>query len=157
MACSPALDWREVRLAGTGALALFPCKPIQEVRRVRLADADADMTLLSCQADGALWAFAHADVTDPARVGRALDELATASLRNIRASQSASAPGAVTGMTPNPSAMRMSAEGTRPDGTKVHVDTAVFAKGTHVFQATVVSPGADPAAVATFLDSVRWP
>lgn len=156
-ACTPPLDWREVRPADAGAVALFPCKPAQEVRRVRLAGADADMALLSCRADGALWALAHADVADPARVRSALEELADASLRNIRASASASAPAAVSGMTPNPGAVRLSADGVRPDGAKVHAETAVFAKGTRVFQATVLAPRADAAAAATFLDSVRWP
>jgi len=156
-ACSPPLDWREVRPAETGAVTLFPCKPTQEVRRVRLIDTEADMTLLACQTHGAVWAMAHIDVVDPAKVGQALDELASAALRNIGAAASASAPVSLPGMTPNPNAVRLGADGIRPDGAKVHTDTAVFAKGTRVFQATVLTSRPDPAAVDTFLGSVRWP
>jgi hypothetical protein len=157
-ACSPPLDWREVRSADVaGAAALFPCKPTKEARRVRLADTDPEMTLLACDADGALWALSHADVADPAKVAAALDQLSTAAMRNIGAAAPASAPVALQGMTPNPSAVRLRAQGVRPDGTKVRVDTAVFAKGTHVYQATVLASRPDATAADTFLTSVRWP
>jgi hypothetical protein len=156
-ACSPRLDWREVRSADVaGAVALFPCKPQKEVRRVRLADADREMTLLACHAEGALWALSHADVTEPAKVAAALDQLSTAGMRNIGAAASASAPVALHGMTPNPGAMRLRAEGVRPDGTKIRADTAVFARGTHVYQATVLASRPDATAADTFLTSVRW-
>ncbi|MFO1268454.1 MAG: hypothetical protein U1F67_17830, partial [Rubrivivax sp.] len=33
-ACSPALDWREVRPAGTAVVALMPCRPNASTRSV---------------------------------------------------------------------------------------------------------------------------
>ena len=35
VACSPALDWREVRPSGTRLLAMFPCKAGAQQRSVR--------------------------------------------------------------------------------------------------------------------------
>ena len=33
-ACSPALDWRQVRPDDTGVEAMFPCKPLSHARTV---------------------------------------------------------------------------------------------------------------------------
>jgi hypothetical protein len=156
-ACSPPLDWREVRPHGTGALLLFPCKPAEDARKVSLAGIDVEMTLLACEADGATWALAHADLGDPARVARALGELTDAAARNIAASRAASAPAAIPGMTPNPRASRLRAEGTRPNGAAIYSDTTVFARGTRVYQATVLSTAPHDAATAKFAASIRWP
>ena len=41
IACSPTLDWREARPEGSGVAALFPCRPDQHERTVRIAGADA--------------------------------------------------------------------------------------------------------------------
>ncbi len=59
-ACSPALDWREVRPDGSAARVLFPCQPKSQTRQAALAGARMPMTLLSCEADGQTFALAHA-------------------------------------------------------------------------------------------------
>jgi hypothetical protein len=156
-ACTPPLDWREIRPPETGAEVLFPCKPSQNVRRISMAGTEVDMALLVCEAGGATWALSHADVVDPARVTQALDELAGAAMRNVAASSPASAPVAIAGMTPNPRASRMRAAGRRPDGAEVHTDTTVFARGTRVYQITVLARRSSTAPVDTFVASVRWP
>ena len=40
--CSPALDWREVRVEGRDAFVLLPCKPAAHARQVRLAEGDVE-------------------------------------------------------------------------------------------------------------------
>ena len=82
-ACTPALDWREVRPEGAGLVALFPCKPDRQVRRLPLAGTVVEMSLWACSAAGATYAVAFADVGEPERVARALDELAASAARNI--------------------------------------------------------------------------
>jgi hypothetical protein len=154
-ACAPALNWREVRPEGSGVRALFPCKPTREARRLRLAGAEVEMTLHACSAAGATWALAHVDVADPVRVTPALRELAAAASRNVDARNAASAPLAVAGMTPNSEAQHLQFRGARPDGRPVSIQAAVFAYGTRVYQATVVSPPAEAGAVQTFFQGLR--
>jgi len=39
LACSPAFDWRETRPEGSGAVAMFPCRPVKQERSVRIGAA----------------------------------------------------------------------------------------------------------------------
>jgi len=158
--CTPALDWREVRLPGAGAVAAFPCKPSHESRRLLLVGRDVEMTLHACTAAGTTWGLSHADVADPSKVGPALDALSAAVVNNVRAAAApnrTNEPFTVTGMTPNPHAVRLRAVGTRPDGSAVTVEAAVFAKGTRVFQASMVGGKPDALSSQTFFSSLRLP
>jgi hypothetical protein len=158
-ACTPVLNWREVRLPGSGAVAAFPCKPSKESRRLALVGVDVDMTLHSCTAAGATWAVSDADVFQPSKVSPALDAMSAAVVNNIRTGlpRVANEPFTVAGMTPNPRATRLRASGTRPDGAAVTVETVVFAKGTRVFQATMLSEEPDQQSAQTFFTSLRFP
>lgn len=142
-ACSPTEDWREVRPAASGAKALFPCKPVSHARPVLLGGAPVDMTLLACEAGGSTYGLMHGDVVDPARVSTALQALADAAAANLGAPGGAALPWHVEGMTPHPLAGRWRLSGRLPDGSTVDEHLVLFAKGTRVFQATVV--GASPA------------
>jgi len=158
-ACTPALDWRDVRLPGSGAIAAFPCKPSHESRRLPLAGREVEMTLHSCIAAGTTWALSEADVIDPSKVGPALEAMSAAVTHNIHADQSSRSnePFTVAGMTPNPHAARLRLAGTRPDGGAMTVETAVFAKGTRVFQATMLSKKPDAQSSEMFFTSLRLP
>jgi hypothetical protein len=156
-ACSPTLNWRDVRPDGSGAEALFPCKPGHQSRKLMLAGAPVEMTLYACAAGGTTWALGFAEVGDPARVAPALAELAAAATRNVGAAGATGRALDVPGMTPNPQAQRLAFAGERPDGSAVQTHVAVFSKGTRVFQATAI--GASPAsdAVETFFGALRLP
>lgn len=156
-ACSPSEDWRDVRPAGSGAQLLFPCKPASQTRDVPLAGHPVPMTLLACRAGANTFAFAHADVVDPARVTPALRALADAAAANLGATPERGEPWRVDGMTPNPEARRLRFQGRLPDGTAVREDVVTFARGTRVFQATVVGPAPAPESVAVFFDNVKFP
>lgn len=153
-ACSPALDWRDVRPEGSTAVALFPCKPKSQSREAPLAGVPARITLLSCEAEGATFALAHADVADPARVGPALEEMAAALAANLQATEQRSAPAAIPGMTPGAAARRLEIRGRLPDGTPAQEAAALFAHGTRIYQAAVLGAQPGPAA-QVFLDGLR--
>lgn len=155
-ACAPALDWREVRLAHSGLSALFPCKPVSQVRRLRLGPQMVQMELHACTADGATWAVAHAELGDPARVGPALAELRDAAAANFTASGLKPRELQVEGATPNPASQRLQWQGRLPDGRAVSGQSAVFAKGTRVFQATVLTQEPDTQAMDNFFASLRF-
>jgi len=157
-ACSPTLDWREVRPSGAGLVTLFPCKPASQTRQLVLAGAAVEMALFACAAGGATYAVGVADMGQPQRVEHALVELVAAAARNIGAAAAPSAtPVRVEGMTPNPQALRHAFAGRLGNGQPVHETVAVFARGTRVFQATVVGARLDGDAVETFFGALRLP
>jgi len=155
-ACSPALDWREVRPEGTGLTLLLPCRPSQQVRTVALAGRDVRLALVACSAGGQTWAVAFADVGDPAAVGPALDGLRRAAARNLGAADAGSQALSVPGATPNAASARLALAGRLPDGAAVQEQVALFTRGTFVFQATVVGPALPADAVDTFFGGLRF-
>ena len=156
-ACTPTLDWREVRPEGSGVVAMFPCKPDSRTRTVTLAGAAVPLTLLACKAGGSTWALAHADLADPARVGSALAELRTAAAANLGAGAPVELPLKLDGVTPNPASGRVELSGRLPDGTPMQEQLALFTKGTRVFQATVLGPHLAADALEPFFSGLRLP
>jgi hypothetical protein len=154
--CAPSLDWREVWPEGSEAVVLFPCKPSHYARRVMLAGEPVTLALSACVAADATWALAHADVVDPARVGAALEALREAAAANVAAAASSPLPLRVPGATPNPRSVRLAMGGRLPDGKAVQEQVAVFAHGTRVFQATVLSAALPSEAADTFFGSLRF-
>lgn len=55
-ACSPALDWRDARLAGAGLSMLLPCKPQVQDRSVEVQGQPWSATLMACDAAGMTFA-----------------------------------------------------------------------------------------------------
>jgi hypothetical protein len=154
-ACSPALDWREVRVEGREAAVLLPCKPAAHARQVRLGDDSVTLTLQACQAAGMTWGVASADVADPTRVGAALQALREASVGNLGAPSAAALPLQVAGATPQDASGRAAYAGRRPDGQPVQAQVAVFSRGTVVYQATVLGERLSAEAADTFFGSLR--
>lgn len=156
-ACSPALDWREMRPEDSGAVAMFPCRPASHARPVRLAGGEVLLTLHSCSASEVTWALAVADLADPARVGPALDELRRSAAANIAAQQAHELALVVPGATPNPASGRVALAGQRADGAAVHEQMAVFTKGTRVYQATVIGPALPAEGLEIFFGGLKTP
>jgi hypothetical protein len=156
-ACTPTLDWREVRPDGAALTALFPCKPDSLTRQVPLADQKVELSLHRCSAGGATYGVAIADMGDPARVGPALAALAAAAVDNLDAPAPAVAALDVPGMTPNAEARRLSFAGQGPEGRALQGRVALFARGTQVYQATVIGERLDAEAVETFFNALRLP
>lgn len=155
-ACSPALDWREVRPGDSTLVAHFPCKPEHQARQVRLAEQTVRMVLHACTADNMTWALALADMGDPALVATALAELHAAAQRNMGATTTQVLKLDVEGSTPNPQAQRVAFAGRLPDGRAVNEQSAVFAKGTMVFQATALGGSLPTEAADMFFANLRF-
>jgi hypothetical protein len=157
VACSPALDWREVRADGGSLTALFPCRPEHRARAVPLAAGTVRMEMAACAAGGSTYALAYVDVADPAAVGAVLEALRRTAASNVGAGAPSVAPFAFPGTTPNPSAARLKVDGRLPDGTEVHEHAAFFVRGLRVYQASVI--GAEPSAegVETFIGGLKLP
>ena len=156
-ACSPTLDWRETRLEAS-LVALFPCRPVGQSRQLVLAGVPVAMSLQACEAGGNTYAVGLADVRDPAMVGPALLALREASTGKLSgaAEPAASNAWSVGGMTPQAAAGRWRLGGQRPDGSPLAMETAVFARGTWVVQASVIGGKPQAQAVSPFFEGLRF-
>ena len=157
-ACSPALNWREVRPAqADGLMALFPCKPDVHERVVPWPGlpAGATMHLLSCQTEAGTWALSYLTLPDVTLLAPALQELTMAMRRNLGSAAQLAGGGspisvrdlgpiAVPGMTPTPQAHGWHFQAQRPDGLGRPMDMDIrtwhFSHGKTVFQASVWRP-----------------
>jgi hypothetical protein len=159
--CSPTLDWRDVRPAGTAVTLQFPCRPVAQQRDVALAGPPVSLSLLACTAGGQTWALAYADLADPARVGPALAELRTSTLAKLNAAGTARPPLPlnVPGATPNPHSVRQRLNGqaaASAAGSVVQMELGVFTHGTHVFQASVLGNSVPGEGADNFFASIRF-
>ena len=136
-ACQPALNWREARPAGSGAVALFPCKPEVDQRQ--------GMGLAQCEARGGRFALSWADVPDPTQAGPALKAMPQALAAKLGQPLPPGQVLQVPGMTPMPEAAEY-----RLAGAAGVTRVAVFAHGGRVYQALVTMPQDDAAAWENF-------
>jgi hypothetical protein len=153
--CSPAFDWREVRPEASDVLAMFPCKPERAERDVPLGDRRVRMRLLSCSVDGTMFALSGSDVGDPAQVAGALSALRATAAANVGAPAASGVAFNVPGATPNAQAGRMQLDGRRPDGQPLVAHAAFFARGTAVWQATVMGRAPSGEAIETFFAGLQ--
>ena len=161
-ACTPSLNWRELRLAPTSAVALLPCKPDHAERSVPLGGAPTLLVVKGCEAGGATFALMTAQL--PA--GRAPDELLAgwqqATLANMRASgtsqkQAFRPPHGL----PLAHAQRVVAEGQGANGGVVHAQAVWTARaaeggGTELLHAVMYAARPQPAVADTFFEGIRW-
>lgn len=149
VACSPALDWREVRTEGAALTVWLPCKPQRRVREVDLAGARVSMEMLGCRADGSTWGLTGADVGEAARVGPALAALRKARTDNLGAPEaSASDVELPAGALRRPAVM-LRIDARDAEGAPLVERSLLFSSGTRVFHLAVI--GREPTADA--LDS----
>lgn len=147
-ACQPALNWREVRPAGSGALALFPCKP--EVAQRPAEAGQGAMGLAQCEAAGRRFSLSWAEAPDATQAGAALTAMSAALAAKLGQALPSAQPLSVPGMTPLPEAAQH-----RIAGPGDVVRLAVFAHGGRVYQALLSGPADDTAAWETFVGGLR--
>jgi hypothetical protein len=152
-ACSPSLDWRDVRPAGSGAQVLFPCKPEVNSRPVT-REQPGRMGLASCKAGGLSFSLAWAEVANPAQVTPALRQMRVALLTKLAAKPTPLQPLQVSGMTPNPEVGTQRLEGSAKAGSQ-QAQVALFTRGLWVYQAVMLGDKRDDNAWSNFADSIK--
>lgn len=155
VACSPALNWREIRPEASGLVALFPCKPDRFARTLVLAGGQARMHLVSCSVEGVTYALSYAALDDATRIAPALEQLRDAAAANIGGRLREPAPFAVDGMTPQALAQRWRLQGHAADGAAVQEQIGLFSKGLRIYQATVVGPQLNAEAADIFFGGLK--
>jgi hypothetical protein len=154
-ACSPPLDWRQVRPVGLELEAMFPCRPATLSRHVMLLQRRIEMAMHACAAGGSTYAVGAATLEDVRDVGAALTALRDAAASNVASSTTEEKAIQVPGATPHAESARLLLTGKRPDGTSVVEHIVVFAHGTRVYQALVVGDHPDTDAASTFFDGLK--
>lgn len=139
VACSPGLNWRDVRPTKAPLQALFPCKPEEAERRLPIGEQTVLMRMLACEADGATFTLAYADINQAPRLGEVLEVWRTATLRQAKAAPTTGVPFLPKGALGLSQSTKVVARGEKPDGSAVTIHAVWFAQGSTVFQAAVYS------------------
>ncbi len=163
LACSPALNWREVALAGSSAHALLPCKPDRTTRSVPLGGAPTELAVAGCDAAGATFAVMTATVPAGQPPDAVLTGWQQATLANMQADAASvqRSDFRPAGGLPLPHAQRIVAQGRRGDGRPVAAQAVWSARtapggGTELLHAVMYADRANPAAADAFFGGLGW-
>jgi hypothetical protein len=156
LACSPALNWREIRIESTGLKAMFPCKPDRAARTVTMPGGPVNLQALACDAQGATFAVLFAD-RDPGAAAEFLSLWQAATLAGLHS-------GAAqerklfrpAGALDLPQSLMLVVAGRRGDGSAVQGQLAWFVHGQQVFQAVVYADKLRPEAVEPFFSGLAF-
>lgn len=156
VACSPVLDWRDVKLAQTPLRLQLPCRAVAQERSIQLAGQRVQWHLMACSSGELTFGVAWADLGNPLLVSLALQELLAVAGTNMAASIDAAKPLLVPGATPHAASRQALLTGRRSDGQAVQMHLAVFTYGTAVFQVTALGPAVNTEVVGPLMDSLRF-
>ncbi len=157
-ACSPKLNWRDVQPGNSGLTLLLPCKPDQGEKIVPLGGRSTKMTMLGCDAGGATFAVAVADLGDAPNLPEVLTQWQGLTLSNMKAAPSTTQTRSlrVPGASAEPAPVLMLAQGQRPDGSAVNGWAAYFSKGSQVVQVVMYATAIEPVAAEIFFASIKF-
>jgi hypothetical protein len=156
--CSPKLNWRDVQPGNSGLTLLLPCKPDQGEKIVPLGGRPTKMTMLGCDAGGATFAVALADLGDAPNLPEVLTQWQALTLDNMKATLATTQtrPLRVPGAFSEPAPVLVAAQGQRPDGSAVNGWAAYFTKGSQVVQVVMYATAIEPVAAEIFFASIKF-
>lgn len=158
VACSPSFNWREVRPENTRLSLLLPCKPDKAQKIVPFGGQPTLLSMLGCDAGGATFAVAVADLRDASKAASTLAQWQSATLTNMKADPRASQVLALKlpGASSAPPPLRVLARGRRADGVAVSGQAGYFAHGSQVFQAVIYAGEIAPEVAETFFAGLKF-
>lgn len=142
-ACSPKLDWRQVKVEGTPLRVLLPCDPQVATRPVELGQGMGvvQMSMMGCDAQGATYAVSHFLVSEPSRAAEMLSYWQAAVLGQMNPGAPGQAPAGArqlgakedgpflpAGALNLPQSLRTTFEGVGPQGWKLTAHGVWFAR-----------------------------
>lgn len=186
LACTPALDWREVRFEGTleasdasPLTALLPCKPDRATREQTVGGERVSLSMMGCPAAGATFTLSRMVLKTPAKAPQVLAAWQAATLANLvpddkvqvdkaQTAQPVTSPIKVPGASGWPAAARISvpagvAKGSAPAGMAGQVAWFAQLAGPDLVLYQAAIYGAQDAkpltaeATSTFFESLRLP
>ncbi len=154
-ACSPALNWREVRIKDTGLSVMLPCKPDEGARVVPLGGKDVEMRMTGCDAANATFAVAYVKLAQTTPVTDALAQWRAAALANMGATSSKDVRLREALGDSSVSGAMVSAQGRRKDGAAVMMQGVWFIRGSQLFHAVVYAQSISPEITETFFPGLK--
>jgi hypothetical protein len=154
-ACSPTLNWREVRSEATGLKALLPCKPDKATRTVAMGGRQLGLEAIGCEAGGATFAVMFADI-GTGSAGEMLEQWKAATLAGLRGKDTREQPFRPPGAIALPQSLQVVAAGLRANGGRVQAQVAYFARGRHVFQAAIFTEELRPELTEPFFSGLSF-
>ena len=157
-ACSPAFNWREVRPDNTPLSLLLPCKPDKLEKVVPLGGQNTTLAMLGCDAGGATFAVAVADVGDADKAAPILAQWQRLTLANMQAGPDTVEvnPLKLRGAAAKPPPSVVQARGKRAEGADVSGQAAYFARGSQVFQVVIYAQQITPEVAETYFSSLKF-
>lgn len=155
-ACSPGLNWRQVSLEAGGLTLLLPCKPDRAQKTVPLGGQSTVLSMVGCEAEGAMFALSVADLGDAAQAATVLGQWQALTLNHMQAADPQSSAFKVAGASAAPAPLRVQARGRQADGRAIEGQALYFARGSRVYQAVVYAPRIAPEAADTFFSSLQF-
>jgi hypothetical protein len=155
LACSPALNWRQVQFDPGGLRLLLPCKPDRAQKTVPLGGQPTALSMVGCEADGAMFALSVAEVGDAGRAAEVLAQWQALTLSHLRADAPTQSAIKVAGASPVPAPVRVVSRGQHADGRRIEGQAVYFARGARLYQAVVYAPRMPPEAADTFFSSFQ--
>lgn len=150
-ACTPALNWREVRFDNALLVGWMPCKPDRAQRTVDLGGQAGQLSLMGCEADGMDFSLAQLALPSSLSAAQAQQAWKTASLASLQAPADApSQAWVLAGASPAMAPQRTVAQG----GQGLSARWAWFAYDGQLYQAAVYVRASRAAQAEQAMDSL---
>jgi hypothetical protein len=156
-ACTPTLNWREVRFEapnGTTLKAELPCKPDVATRKQQLGGFQVELTMMGCSVNDTTITLSRIPLVDPLSAPKVLAAWQAAAVVNVQASPNPTTAVTVAGASAWPPAARVTLTGTTSQ-----VQIIWFAKqsstGFTLYQAALYGKEPSNEAAATFFESLQ--
>jgi hypothetical protein len=161
VACSPALNWRQLTIDSGDVQLLLPCKPDKARRevtlRVAMQEVPATLELQGCEASGMQFTFGQIQVPQGLQASAAVHAWRLASLAPLQIGGEKDQPGdwRLIGARVDPPPTR-----TRVMSAKHQAQFVWFAHGSNIYQAAVYGSNLDkglPEAAETYFSGIKLP
>jgi hypothetical protein len=163
-ACSPDLNWREIKNTDQGFTVMLPDKPATMERKILLLDQQVAMTMTGAKARDISFTVAVVKIAkdDEAKATALLEAMRVQMVRNIAGQPGETkavllgitdAVGNVIGQAP---AQVISANGRHPNGQTQQMFALFSQYQGRLLQAVVLGQTIDPDVVPVFFESLRW-
>lgn len=158
-ACTPAWNWREVRLEDAPLSAVLPCKPDQGSQTVTLAGATVELQLTGCESGGTTLAVSRMRLPPGASPAEALSHWRVVTLAGMKAQGVHEQPFQPGGSLTLPQSVRVVASGQYRDGRPVRAQAVWFAsaspQGVWLFHAVIYADTISAEVADTFFSGLK--
>jgi hypothetical protein len=156
-ACTPTLNWRDVRLDsadGSTLKAALPCKPDAATRKQQLGDILVDLSMMGCVANDSTFTVSRIPLLDPLSAPKVLAAWQAAAAANVKAISAPTIPVSVSGAGAWPPAARVTLLGTTTQAEIVWFVKQTSA-GLTLYQAAIYGKQPSKEAATTFFESLQ--